>query len=158
MNNGCYYYLFINGEYFTFYKHPDRSIQIIFEYKLSREWIEMCEIENEREYQLNANVQKAIELINKYIRSQVEEEMKKFVVKNPNLFKILNNSIRKYPLDLTAYSISQLTLMNCVQIHEKVEIHTDMNEIVILIKRLLQNFTLFNCRETTMSEQWFDVN
>ena len=126
-------------EYFEEYRHSDKSIQLIFEYKQSKEW---NEIEENRQIQLNENVKSAIELINKYIH--IKDKMEKIVNKNRNLFEILNNSNGKEQLDLIGYSIRQIVSRNCIRFHEKREIQYKLNEIDKHIVNIIENLKTFS--------------
>jgi hypothetical protein len=96
-------------EYFQDSRHVDKSINSIIEYKQSKNWIELYDIEEMRAEYLINNVKIAIELINKFIQTQVQEIMDKVVTDNRQLFAVFNNSngrdqkhtIRKVEIDTT---------------------------------------------------------
>jgi hypothetical protein len=129
-------------KYLQNWRHMDKSIGLIIEYKQSRNWIESYEIEEMRAEYLINNTKNAIELINTFIQPQVQEMMDKVVTDNRQLFEVFKNSNGIHQFNLIAYSILKIITITCSQIYitGKVEINT--NEIDNNITKLLQNL---NC-------------
>ena len=74
------------------------------------------------------------------------------------LFEILNNSNGKEQLDLIGLSIRRIVEGSCNALQAKQEIHINMIEIDEHINQLLHHLNRLHYRETTMTEQWFDVD
>jgi hypothetical protein len=72
--------------YLQNWRHVDKSINLIIEYRQSTEWIESFEIEEMRAECLINNAKNAIELINKFIQAEVQEMMDKVVTDNRYFF------------------------------------------------------------------------
>jgi hypothetical protein len=134
-------------EYLQNWRHVDKSINLIIEYKQSTEWIELYEIEEMRAACLINNAKNAIELINKLIQPEVQEMMDKVVTDNRQLFEVFNNSNNIVQFDLMAFSIQQITWINCAQIHTNLKVEIDTNEINDNIAKLLQNLELLANRQ-----------
>jgi hypothetical protein len=135
--------LFVHQQkYFQEWRHVDKSMKLIIEYKQSTEWIKSYEIEEMRAECLINNVKNAIELINKLIQPQVQVMMEKVVNDNWPLFELFKNSNAKHQFDLTASSIGRIITINCSRIYRRQKLEIDKNEIDHLISKLLQSLQL----------------
>jgi hypothetical protein len=144
-------------EYLQNWRHVDKSINLIIEYKQSRNQIELFDIEEMRAECLINNAKNAIELINKFIQSEVQVMMDKVVTDNRQLFEVFNNANGIRQFDLMAYSIRQIMIINCSQFHSRQKVEIDTNEINNNIAKLLQNLLWLSYKSTTTDHSMLNI-
>jgi hypothetical protein len=136
-------------DYFQYMRHANESIELIFEYRESKNLIEICNKDKMRLQRLNIVARSAIDLLNKYNRLEIKDNMEIIIKRNFDLFQIFNKSNGKEQFDLIAYTIRHFAIINAVPTLSPQDMRLlDRNSVVKSIDKLIEHLILLAKKPT----------